>query len=130
MSLLINNAGLMSPGCFDEMPITKLIDMLDVNVTHNVMMTKKFLKKMTDRNQRSGIINVSSTMGFSPFAGQAVYAATKVFVNFFTEAVAYELKDKIDVLCYTPSAIDTNLNHSNSNSEIIKSGALSPSICV
>lgn len=43
VSILINNAGLMTNGTFDNVDIKKSADMLDVNITHMCMMTKKFL---------------------------------------------------------------------------------------
>ena len=48
-------------------------------------------------------------MGYFPAAGSAVYSASKAFVNYFTEAIAYELKDRIDVQCLTPGSTTTNL---------------------
>jgi 17beta-estradiol 17-dehydrogenase / very-long-chain 3-oxoacyl-CoA reductase len=84
ISILINNAGVMTNGAFDQVDIKQSADMLDVNVTQVIMMTKKFIQQMIDRKGKSAIINVSSTMGYEPYAGSSIYAATKACVNYFT----------------------------------------------
>lgn len=62
------------------------------------MMCSFFLPKMTKREKKSALINVSSMMGyFDGCAGSAVYVASKAYVNSFTLALAEELKGKIDV---------------------------------
>lgn len=48
-------------------------------------------------------------MGHFSASGSAVYSATKTCINFFTAATSYELKDKIDIQCLTPSLTSTNL---------------------
>lgn len=77
------------------------------------MLTKKFanylLVKRASNNLKSGIINVSSSIAFMASAGAAVYSATKVCMNYFTEGIAFELKDKIDIQCLCPSMTQSNL---------------------
>ena len=41
--------------------------------------------------KRGAILNVSSSAGFLPIPGMTVYAATKAYVNSFTEALRAEL---------------------------------------
>ena len=44
-----------------------------------------------------------------PIRYQAVYAGTKAYNYNFSESLAHEFPDKIDVLVMTPGAMDTNL---------------------
>ena len=71
--------------------------MVDVNVTHVIMMTKLFVEKLIKREKKSAIINVGSTVGYNVMSGNAVYCATKAAVMYFTEAIGIELKGKIDI---------------------------------
>ena len=68
---------------------------------------------MMKRSYKSGIINVSSVAHFSPIPGLALYDASKTLVNYFTQAVGFELKaDKtnIDMMEYCPSLVYTKLS--------------------
>ncbi len=60
------------------------------------MLTKKIINKMSRREKRSAIINVSSGVAVSPMPYYSTYAATKVFDDFFSRSVGYEFKKKID----------------------------------
>lgn len=73
------------------------------------MMSKYFIDQLLKREKKSAIINVSSLLGYQPCAGSAVYAASKGFVNYFSQSLAYEMRGKIDVQCLTPSSTVTNL---------------------
>jgi 17beta-estradiol 17-dehydrogenase / very-long-chain 3-oxoacyl-CoA reductase len=102
ISILINNAGVMYTGRFDEKGTEKKwVDTLDVDVTHVSMMTSFFINKLLNRatgGKKSALINVSSQIGYlNGCAGAVVYCASKGYVNYFTQAVAFELRDKLDV---------------------------------
>ena len=92
ISLLVNNAGVMYTGRFDERRNADWKETIDVDVTHVGMMTSVFLRKLLNRNQRCALINVSSQMGYMHgCAGAAVYCASKSYVNYLTAALADEL---------------------------------------
>ncbi len=65
-------------------------EMLAVNVTALTLLTRLLLPGMIAQ-RRGAILNVSSTAGFLPIAGFAVYAATKAYVTSFSEAIRAEL---------------------------------------
>ncbi|CDW78589.1 short chain dehydrogenase reductase family protein [Stylonychia lemnae] len=118
ISILVNNAGIMLNGRVDLIKPKALTDTIDVNVVQVCMMTSVFLPKLLARKPRSAIINVSSMIGFTEaYAGDAVYCASKAYVNFFTYAFAEEVKDRIDIQLFTPGMGATNLwgNASKSN---------------
>jgi uncharacterized protein len=105
IDVLVNNAGFGQGGKFVETDLTKELDMIEVNVSAVVHLTKLFLGGMVAR--RSGrILNLASTAAFQPGPLMAVYYATKAFVLSFSEAIAEELKDSgvtVTALCPGPT---------------------------
>jgi short-subunit dehydrogenase len=101
VDLLVNNAGLGHTGRFDEAPVERLAEMVDVNVRGLILLTRRFLPGMILR-RRGRVINVASMSSFQPVPFLAVYAASKAFVLSFTEALATELKGtgvRVQALC-------------------------------
>ena len=105
---LINNAGFGSMGDFAKLEIESELAMINLNITALVALTHRYLGKMRER--KSGvIINVASTAGFQPIPFMATYAATKAFVNSFSEAIAEENRPfNITVTALCPGPTDTN----------------------
>lgn len=105
---LINNAGFGSMGDFARLDYEKETGMIDLNVRALVALTHLYLGKM--RARKNGvIINVASTAGFQPIPFMATYAATKAFVNSFSEAIAEENRPhNIVVTALCPGPTDTN----------------------
>ena len=91
IEFLVNNAGLGASGAFAELPLGRELEMIQVNLTALVSLTRLFLPAMLLR-KRGRILNVGSTAGFPPGPFMAVYYASKAFVNSFTEALWYELR--------------------------------------
>jgi hypothetical protein len=105
IDLLINNAGFGDYGAFSDRPLSKQMEMIQLNVNVLVELTGLFLAPMKQRGFGS-IINVSSIAGFQPLPYMSVYAATKAFVLNFTEALWAENKEsgvKILALCPGPT---------------------------
>lgn len=105
---LINNAGFGSMGDFAKLEFEKETQMIDLNIRALVALSHLYLRKMRER--RSGvIINVASTAGFQPIPFMATYAATKAFVNSFSEAISEENRPhNIVVTALCPGPTDTN----------------------
>jgi NAD(P)-dependent dehydrogenase (short-subunit alcohol dehydrogenase family) len=56
----------------------------------------------------AAVINIASNAAFQPLAGASVYAASKAFVLFFSEARAFELeKTNVRVLAACPGPVAT-----------------------
>ena len=91
VDVLVNNAGFGHYGMFSESDLDTELNMIQVNVTALVHLTKLFVRDMAAR-RRGRIVNVASTAGFQPGPLQPVYYATKAFVLSFSEAIANELK--------------------------------------
>ncbi|MFN2541723.1 MAG: SDR family NAD(P)-dependent oxidoreductase [Chthoniobacterales bacterium] len=91
IDLLINNAGLGDYGSFATSDPERDDRILQVNIVALTQLTRSLLPQMIARG-RGAILNVSSSAGFLPIPGMAVYAATKAYVNSFTEALRAELR--------------------------------------
>ena len=93
VDVLINNAGFGGHGQHITRDLAQEQAMIDLNVDALVTLTHRFGKDMADQGGGK-ILNVGSTAGFIPGPQQAVYFATKAFVNSFSQAVDQELRDR------------------------------------
>ena len=101
LELLVNNAGFGITKPFATSEIDKQIEMIKLHAIANVRLMRAALPAMIAR-QHGGIINVSSTAAFFPLPNNANYAATKAYLNVFTEALHYELQGtgvRVQALC-------------------------------
>lgn len=105
--ILINNAGLGDLGTFETSDPAKIKAMLEVNVLALTRITHWALPAMLAKKQ-GWICNVGSTAGVIPLPTFAVYAATKAYVNSFTEALRIELYGSgVRVLALCPGPVET-----------------------
>ncbi len=104
---LINNAGFGFLGKFHELDLQKQINMINLNMTSLTALSHLFLNDFVKRNSGK-ILNVSSTASFMPGPLQAVYYATKTYVQFLSNALSEELRDtNITVTNLMPGATKT-----------------------
>ncbi len=87
---LVNNAGYGSAGRFQDLDPDSEEGMVRLNVEAVVGFCGIYASRMVARG-RGAILNVASTAAFQPLPNQATYAATKAFVNSFTEALHTDL---------------------------------------
>ena len=107
VDLLINNAGLGDLGMFATSEPHRVKEMLSVNITALTLLTRLLLPGMVAR-KRGAILNVSSSVGFLPLAGFAVYAATKAYVTSLSEAIRVEVRGTgVTVTALCPGPVHT-----------------------
>lgn len=112
--ILVNNAGYGHWAYFAESDLDKQLGMIDLNQKVVIKLCHRFIP-MLEEMPEAHILNVSSAAGFQPFAGFAVYAATKAFVYSFSQSLRFELKPKgINVSCLCPGPTETSF-FSNAN---------------
>jgi short-subunit dehydrogenase len=122
VDLLINNAGLGDSGPFAESDPVRNNQMTLVNVTALTSLTRHLLPHMIAK-RRGGILNVSSSAGFLPIPGFAVYAATKAYVTSFSEALRAELRETgVSVCALCPGPVVTEFQ------QVAKREGVSPEI--
>jgi hypothetical protein len=107
VDLLINNAGLGDLGPFATSDLIRNEQIMLVNMVALTSLTRRLLPQMMAR-KRGGILNVSSSAGFLPIPGFAVYAATKAYVTSFSEALRAELRGTgVSVCALCPGPVHT-----------------------
>jgi len=107
IDFLINNAGLGDYGSFATSDPERDDRILQVNIAALTLLTRRLLPQMIAR-KRGAILNVSSSAGFLPIPGMAVYAASKAYVNSFSEALGAELRGTgITVTALCPGPVHT-----------------------
>jgi short-subunit dehydrogenase len=107
---LVNNAGIMSSGFFQDEDLATATRLVDLDVRAVVDLTLRFLPGMVAR-RHGGVLNVASMMGFMPVPYEAPYAAAKAFVVSFSKALAYEtMGTGVTVSALTPGAVATRLH--------------------
>ncbi len=111
--VLINCAGFGILGEFEQIPLGKELEMLDVNIRAVHILTKLFLADFTA--QDSGyILNVASTAGLMPGGPlMASYYASKAYVTNLTIAINQELhsaESRVYVGALCPGPVDTEFN--------------------
>lgn len=107
VDILINNAGFGGHGVHIERDLEAEYKMIDLNVKSLVALTHRFANDMVARG-KGKILNVGSTAGFIPGPNQAVYFATKAFVNSFSQAIDQELRSKgVTCTVLAPGYVET-----------------------
>lgn len=107
IELLINNAGFGVFGCTHEIDESRLADMVAVNCSAVLRLTRTYLPGMVER--RSGdVLIVASTAAFQPVPYISAYAATKAFDLIFAEGLAEEVRGfGVHVCALCPGSTNT-----------------------
>ena len=102
-----NNAGFGSVGRFAELDAERELRLVRVNVEAVVQLTHAFLPAMLEAGA-GAVLNVASIAAYQPLPGFAAYAASKAFVQSFSEAVHEELAGTgVSVTCLSPGFTHT-----------------------
>lgn len=110
IDFLVNNAGFGFGGDFVDTDIDRELDMIQVNCSALIHLTKLFLPPMLKRKEGK-ILNVASTASFQAGPGHSIYYASKAFVLSFSEAIAEELrKTGITVTALCPGPTESNFS--------------------
>lgn len=90
IDLLVNNAGFGSGDAFVLNDIEREEEMIRLHVIASVRLAHAALPGMLSR-KGGGLVNVSSFAAFAPMPLGATYAATKAYLNSFSESLAAEV---------------------------------------
>jgi short-subunit dehydrogenase len=103
------NAGVGAGGDFvRETALEDDMNVIDLNVKSTVHLAKLVLKDMVQRGQ-GRVLFTSSIASTMPGTFNAVYNASKAFVQSFAQAIRNELKDTgVTITALMPGATDTN----------------------
>jgi uncharacterized protein len=116
---LCNNAGFGTFGRVLELDPRREAEMVALNVTAVHELTLAFVPAMVER-RAGAILNVASLAAFQPLPDMATYAATKAFVQSFSEALHAELAGtgvSCTTLCPGPSPTEFGAVSGSADSE-------------
>ena len=109
IDILINNAGLLTGGLLEEQNDQEVIDLLQVNVTALIRLTRSLLPQLLSRPEAK-IVNHASVSGIMYFPCSSVYSASKAAVIAFTKSLDEELrKTRASTLTLVTPGIDTDM---------------------
>ncbi len=116
LSLLVNNAGFGGYMPFVDLDRDRAEELIRLQVVAVTRLTHAALPGMIARGQ-GGVINVSSRLAYSaplpspPLPKRATYAASKAYINTFTQILANELEGsgvRLQALC--PGVVQTEFH--------------------
>ncbi len=107
INFLVNNAGMGDKGPFATGDWAKIHAVLELNIVALTRLTHHLLP-MLQEGGRGAILNVSSIAGLIPLPHMSVYAATKAYVNSFSDGLRMELRDTgVTVTAVLPGPVET-----------------------
>lgn len=108
VKVLVNNAGYCRSGRFDSMDKEDILTMIELNIKGFTMVNYACVPYM---EKGSVGIMTCSVSGFTPIPMQAVYSASKAYVQYFSRAFYEEMKEKgVKILAMCPGNMDTEMN--------------------
>jgi NAD(P)-dependent dehydrogenase (short-subunit alcohol dehydrogenase family) len=108
LDVMFNNAGVLSMGTFHEMPVDKLVRLVDVNVRGAMLGARAALPHLV--KSKGVLVSMGSASGIYGTADIAAYSATKFFVRGLTEALDVELAGTgVRVVDVMPAFVDTDM---------------------
>ena len=106
---LVNNAAVGHDGVLATMHDSQILDLININITGTILVTKYVLRSMLKHGQ-GRIINISSIIGSTGYSGLSVYAASKSALEGFTKSLAREVgKIGINVNAVAPGYMQTDM---------------------
>ncbi|MGT8904999.1 SDR family NAD(P)-dependent oxidoreductase [Bacillus safensis] len=109
LDTFINNAGFGHFGSIGEQDLSKIGDMLHLNIEALTILSTLFVRDY-DQVEGAQLINISSRAGYTVVGNAVTYSATKFYVSAFTEGLALELKEKgakLQAKILAPSATES-----------------------
>ncbi len=108
IDILVNNAGVVEYSSWTDTNESQFDKLFNVNVKSLFFVIQKFLPRL---NEGGRVINISSVVARTYFAGVPAYSATKGAVDTLTKHLAGELGPRhITVNSISPGGIDTDMS--------------------
>ncbi len=112
VNVLVNNAGVALAGNFDQVALTDIEWLFDINFWAPVRLTRAFLYVLS-QEPAAHIVNVSSLFGIIAPPGQTAYCAAKFALRGFSESLRHELEGSaISLTVVHPGGIRTEIANS------------------
>jgi|KBSMisStaDraftv2_1062788.scaffolds.fasta_scaffold876225_1 short-subunit dehydrogenase len=121
IDIVIYNAGIWEKTDFEEVTLTEIVSMINVNLTSVILLTQKLIENVR-RGQLKKIIFIGSTCGLENEGSDTIiYNATKFGIRGVTHALrAYLRKDLISVSCISPGSIASDIRFAEGTKTALK----------
>lgn len=108
ISMLVNNAGMGATAPLLESELTRMTQMIDLNISALTRLTYAAVPGFVERGGGT-VINIASIVAIAPELLNGVYGATKAYVLAFTRALQHELAARgLRVQAVLPGATATD----------------------
>jgi uncharacterized protein len=123
--LVINNAGAGLYGPAVSHPIEEQSTIVELNAKALMEITLESARTLREQKRQGTILNVSSAAAFLLYPNHCIYAASKAFVNNFSQGLDFEIKSHgIRILASCPGLIDTEFSLRAAGGQIYKKSSL------
>ena len=110
IDILVNNAGLSMRALFNDLDLSVLKNLMDVNFWGTVYCTKYALPEIL--KTKGTVVGVSSIAGYRGLPGRTGYSASKFAMNGFMESLRTELlKTGVNVMVACPGFTASNIRN-------------------
>lgn len=110
IDVLVNNAGISMRALFEDVDLSVLKEVMDINFWGSVYCTKYALPALV--KSKGSIIGISSIAGYKGLPGRTGYSASKFALQGFLESVRVEnLKNDLHVMIACPGFTSSNIRN-------------------
>ena len=118
VDILVNNAGKTNDGLFLRMTDEQWGEMLKINLTSVMKITRGVLRNMI-KKRWGRIINISSVVGLTGNPGQSNYVASKAGLVGMSKSLAAEVATRgITVNCIAPGFVQTGMTEGLNENQV------------
>ena len=118
VDILVNNAGKTNDGLFLRMTDEQWGEMLKINLTSVMQITRGVLRNMV-KKRWGRIINISSVVGLTGNPGQSNYVASKAGLVGMSKSLAAEVATRgITVNCIAPGFVQTGMTEGLNENQV------------
>jgi len=110
IDVLINNAGICDFNFLEDVSISTINEVINLNLTTPITLAVKLLPLLKE-SDHGVVVNIGSVLGAIGNPGYSIYCASKAGLSRFSESLRRELADShINVLHINPRATATEMN--------------------
>ncbi len=128
ISVYINNAGIYQHGDIIDMSDDEIVDVVNVNMLHPILITKHAYKTFK-KNNKGTIININSVAGKTGNPNESIYCASKFGLRGFTSSLQMTCAP-VKVVDVYPAGIKTDMTkHRDDHNNFIDPDEAADVIC-
>lgn len=94
---------------FHEVPAQSISNIMQINNLALIGLSCVFYKKFLNRGDKCAIVNMSSLLGLASNNAFHVYPCSKAFIKYYTEILAEESRNRVDIMYVHPGRVRTGM---------------------